>query len=60
VVFDEANGLPQHRSAHAVALLQSLFGAQRFTDGPAPANDIRLDAAGNLRSQFVRSAGDRL
>jgi hypothetical protein len=60
VVFDEANGLPQYRSTHAKALLQSLFGAERFADGPAAANDIRLDVAGNLRSQFVRPAGVRL
>src|SRR6516225_6037553 len=56
VVLDEADGLPQHRSTHAKALLQSLFGAQRFADGPAAADDVRLNLAGNLRSQLFRSA----
>ena len=61
VVLDEANGLPQHRSAHLIALLQGVFGTQRLSDGPAAANDVRLDLAGDLRCSFVRwRSGSRL
>ncbi len=60
MVLDEANGLPQHRSAHAKAFLQSVFGTQRFSDRPATANDVRLDLAGDRRSQlFCPSRGRR-
>ena len=57
VVLDESNSLPQHRSAHFIALLQRVLGAQRFSDGPAAAHNVRLDLAGDLRCSFVRWAG---
>jgi hypothetical protein len=60
VVLHQADGLAQHRSAYAITLLQRVLRTQRFADGPAAADDVRLDAAGDRRSQCVRPAGLRL
>ena len=48
VMLDESNGLPQHRSAHPVALLQRLLGTQRLPDRPAAPDDVGLDATCDL------------
>lgn len=60
MVLNQTHSFAQHRSTHAKALLQSAFRTQGCSDRPAAADDVRLDAAGDLRRSLVRPDRVRL
>jgi hypothetical protein len=59
VMLDQPDGLAQHRSTHLIPLLQNSFRTQRLSHRPPTSNNVRLDAASDLRRSLIRTNGAR-